>query len=114
MAHTSRAKDFLEYDNPYNVGMTGIIGNEAGYQAILDCDTLLLLGADFAWRQFYPDTANIIQIDADPTHLGPPASGDARGGGRYQADAGSAAAAPAGSRTTARFLRPTIVERHRK
>ena len=70
MAHTSRGKDFVEYDNPYNVGMTGIIGGAAGYHAILDCDVLLLLGADFAWPQFYPDRATIIQIDADPTHIG--------------------------------------------
>jgi pyruvate dehydrogenase (quinone) len=69
-AHTSRGKNFVEYDNPYNVGMTGIIGGEAGYRAILDCDVLLLLGADFAWPQFYPDKAKILQIDADPTHLG--------------------------------------------
>lgn len=70
MAHTSRAKDFVEYDNPYNVGMTGIFGASAGYQAIIECDTLLLLGADFAWQQFYPDKARIIQIDIDATHLG--------------------------------------------
>jgi pyruvate dehydrogenase (quinone) len=70
VAHTSRGKDFVEYDNPYNVGMTGIIGGPAGYHAILDCDVLLLLGADFAWSQFYPDSATIIQIDADPTHIG--------------------------------------------
>jgi len=70
IAHTSRAKDFLEPGNPYNIGMTGIIGTEAGYEAILQCDTLLLLGADFAWRQFYPDKARIIQIDIDGTHLG--------------------------------------------
>jgi pyruvate dehydrogenase (quinone) len=70
MAHTSRGKDFLEYDNSYNVGMTGIIGGSAGYHAVLDCDVLLLLGADFAWTQFYPDKAKIIQIDIDPTHIG--------------------------------------------
>ena len=70
IAHTSRAKEFLEPGNPYNIGMTGIIGTEAGYHAILECDTLLLLGADFAWRQFYPDKARIIQVDIDPTHLG--------------------------------------------
>src|SRR5271165_5929991 len=70
VAHTSRGKDFLEYDNPYNVGMTGVIGGPAGYHAILDCDVLLLLGADFAWRQFYPNDAKIIQIDLDPTHIG--------------------------------------------
>jgi pyruvate dehydrogenase (quinone) len=70
MAHTSRGKDFLEYDNPYNVGMTGLIGGGAGYHAILDCDVLLLLGADFAWTQFYPNKATIVQIDLDPTHIG--------------------------------------------
>lgn len=70
VAHTSRGKQDLAYDNPYNVGMTGILGNEAGYNALLECDTLLLLGADFAWRQFYPDHAKIVQIDIKPTHLG--------------------------------------------
>jgi pyruvate dehydrogenase (quinone) len=70
MAHTSRGKDFVEYDNPYNVGMTGMIGGPAGYHAVLDCDALLLLGADFAWPQFYPNKATILQIDENPTHIG--------------------------------------------
>jgi pyruvate dehydrogenase (quinone) len=70
MAHTSRGKDFVEYDNPYNAGMSGIIGQPAGYRAILNCDVLLTLGCDFAWSQFYPNKAKIIQIDADPTHIG--------------------------------------------
>jgi pyruvate dehydrogenase (quinone) len=70
MAHTSRGKDFVEHDNPYNVGMTGMIGEAAGYHAILSCDTLLLLGANFAWPQFYPADATIVQIDVDPTHIG--------------------------------------------
>src|ERR1700679_597232 len=64
-AHTSRGKDFVEYDNPYNVGMSGMIGGPAGYHAILNCDVLLLLGCDFAWSQFYPNKAKIIQIDVD-------------------------------------------------
>jgi pyruvate dehydrogenase (quinone) len=70
MAHTARGKDFVAHDNPYNVGITGIIGEAAGYHAVLDCDVLVLLGADFAWSQFYPDRAKIIQIDLDPTHIG--------------------------------------------
>ncbi|AND70376.1 pyruvate dehydrogenase [Dyella thiooxydans] len=70
VAHTSRAKDFIEPDNPYNVGMTGIIGEPSGFRAIDACDTLLLLGADFAWSQFYPHEATLIQVDSDPTHLG--------------------------------------------
>lgn len=70
VAHTSRAKDFLGHHNPFNVGMTGVFGLEAGFHTLTSCDTLLLLGCDFAWRQFYPDDATIIQIDIDPTHLG--------------------------------------------
>jgi pyruvate dehydrogenase (quinone) len=70
VAHTSRAKDFLEYENPFDVGMTGVFGSEAGYHTLTSCDTLLLLGCDFAWRQFYPSHATIIQIDLDGTHLG--------------------------------------------
>ncbi|MFX9938772.1 ubiquinone-dependent pyruvate dehydrogenase, partial [Acinetobacter baumannii] len=70
VAHTSRAKDFVEYDNPYNMGMTGIFGNKAGYHTVMDCDLLILLGTDFAWAQYYPSHAKILQIDIDPTHLG--------------------------------------------
>ncbi len=70
IARTSRGKEALQYDNPYDVGMTGLIGNESGYRAVLECDTLLLLGADFAWSQFYPSNARIVQIDIDPCHIG--------------------------------------------
>lgn len=68
--HTSRAKEFIEPDNPYNVGMIGILGNRAGMQVLQDCDLLLTLGTDFAYTQFYPEQAKIIQVDIDPTHLG--------------------------------------------
>ncbi len=70
VAHTSRAKDFVEPENPYNMGMTGIFGIESGFHTLMECDTLLLLGADFAWGQFYPDKATIIQVDRDGSHLG--------------------------------------------
>ena len=70
VARTSRAKDFLEHDNPFDVGMTGVFGTEGGYNALMECDTLLLLGCDFAWRQFYPGKATIIQVDIDGAHLG--------------------------------------------
>lgn len=70
IAHTSRAKDFVEYDNPFNMGMTGMLGTESGFHMMTDCDTLLLLGADFAWAQFYPEQATIIQVDRDGSHLG--------------------------------------------
>ncbi|CUS45778.1 MAG: thiamine pyrophosphate-dependent enzyme [Pseudomonadota bacterium] len=70
VARTSRAKDFLEHDNPFDVGMTGIFGSESGYHALMACDTLLLLGCDFAWRQYYPSKATILQVDLDGSHLG--------------------------------------------
>ena len=70
VAYTSRAKDFIEHDNPFAVGMTGVFGTDGGYHALMQCDTLLLLGCDFAWRQFYPDKATMLQIDIDGTHLG--------------------------------------------
>ncbi len=70
IAWTSRAKDFIEHDNPYQVGMTGVYGLEGGYHAVAECDTLLLLGCNFAFSQFYPERAKIIQVDQDPTHIG--------------------------------------------
>jgi pyruvate dehydrogenase (quinone) len=70
VARTSRAKDFLEHDNPFDVGMTGVFGASGGYETLMQCDTLLLLGCDFAWHQFYPSKAKIIQVDVDGTHLG--------------------------------------------
>ncbi len=75
VVHTSRAKEFIEPDNPFNVGMTGILGNKAGVEAIGNADIMLCLGTDFAWTQYYPDGDNVIQIDSDATHLGRRAPG---------------------------------------
>ncbi|KLC13591.1 hypothetical protein XP4B_03445, partial [Xanthomonas perforans] len=52
------------------VGMTGLIGFSSGYHAMLNCDTLLMLGTDFPYRQFYPKDATIVQVDRDPSALG--------------------------------------------
>ncbi|WP_411342489.1 ubiquinone-dependent pyruvate dehydrogenase [Paenibacillus sp. WLX1005] len=65
-----RGKEHLEYDNPYFVGLTGLIGYSSGYHAMMDCDVLLMLGTDFPYRQFYPEKATILQVDIDPSHLG--------------------------------------------
>jgi pyruvate dehydrogenase (quinone) len=70
VARTSRAKDTLAWDNPFDVGMTGVLGMRSGYETIRSCDTLILLGCGFAWSQFYPDSATIIQIDIKASHLG--------------------------------------------
>jgi pyruvate dehydrogenase (quinone) len=70
IVHTLRGKEHIEYDNPYDVGMTGLVGFASGYKAMKSCDTLLILGADFPYRQFFPEQARIAQIDLRPEALG--------------------------------------------
>ena len=70
VVHALRGKEHVEWDNPFDVGMTGLIGFSSGYHAMLDCDTLIMLGTDFPYRQFYPTDAKIIQIDRNPQALG--------------------------------------------
>jgi pyruvate dehydrogenase (quinone) len=63
IVHALRGKEFIEYDNPYDVGMTGLLGFSSGYHAMMSCDALLMLGTDFPYQQFYPKNAKIIQVD---------------------------------------------------
>lgn len=70
VVHTLRGKEFIEYDNPFDVGMTGLVGFSSGYAAMKECDALLLLGTDFPYRQFFPTEAKIAQIDLRPEALG--------------------------------------------
>ncbi len=70
VVHALRGKEFIEYDNPYDVGMTGLLGFASGYKAIKEADTLLMLGTDFPYQQFYPDHAKVIQVDIRGAHLG--------------------------------------------
>lgn len=70
IVHAMRGKEYVEYDNPYDVGMTGMIGFASGYAAMKDCDTLVLLGTGFPYRQFYPDRARVVQVDIRPEALG--------------------------------------------
>jgi len=72
MVHTMRGKEHLEWDNPYDVGMTGLIGFASGYYAMLDCDVLLMLGTDFPYRQFYPHGSGvrIAQVDIRAEQIG--------------------------------------------
>jgi len=70
VVHTSRAKEFIEPDNPYNIGMTGILGNSAGLAAIDRADVMLCLGTDFAYTQYWAGKRKVVQIDIDATHLG--------------------------------------------
>lgn len=70
IAHTLAGKEYVEYDNPYDVGMTGFIGFASGYEAMHACDTLLLLGTDFPYKQFLPEGIKIAQVDIRPDQLG--------------------------------------------
>ncbi len=70
IVHTLRGMEFIEYDNPYDVGMTGLIGFSSGYHAMMNCDVLLVLGSDFPYQQFYPKEAKIIQVDRRDEQIG--------------------------------------------
>jgi pyruvate dehydrogenase (quinone) len=70
IVHALRGKEFIEYDNPFDVGMTGLLGFSSGYRAMMDCDTLLMLGTDFPYQQFYPEKAKIIQVDIRGEQIG--------------------------------------------
>ena len=70
VVHALRGKEHIEYDNPFDVGMTGLLGFSSGYYAIMDCDVLLMLGTDFPYQQFYPEKAVIAQVDLRPENLG--------------------------------------------
>ncbi len=70
IVHAMRGKEFIEYDNPFDVGMTGLLGFSSGYHAMMNCDTLLMMGTDFPYQQFYPKNARIVQIDIREEQLG--------------------------------------------
>jgi pyruvate dehydrogenase (quinone) len=70
IVHALRGKEHVEYDNPYDVGMTGLIGFPSGYRAIESSDVLLLLGTDFPYKDWYPQRGKIAQIDIRAEHLG--------------------------------------------
>ena len=70
VVHALRGKEFVEYDNPYDVGMTGLIGFSSGYRAMEHCDALLMLGTDFPYLAFYPEGVPVIQVDVRGEQLG--------------------------------------------
>jgi pyruvate dehydrogenase (quinone) len=70
IVHAMRGKEFIEYDNPFDVGMTGLLGFSSGYYAMMSCDLLLMIGTDFPYQQFFPKNAKIAQIDIRGEQLG--------------------------------------------
>jgi pyruvate dehydrogenase (quinone) len=70
IVHAMRGKEFIEFENPFDVGMTGLLGFSSGYRAMKDCDLLLMLGTDFPYSQFYPDSATVVQVDIRGEQIG--------------------------------------------
>ncbi len=70
IVHALGGKEHVEYDNPYDVGLTGFIGFSSGYAAMHNCDALLLLGTDFPYKQFFPSNIRIAQVDLRASQLG--------------------------------------------
>jgi pyruvate dehydrogenase (quinone) len=70
IVHAMRGKEIIEHNNPYGVGMTGLLGFSSGYRAMMSCELLLMLGTDFPYQQFYPKDATIVQIDIRGEQLG--------------------------------------------
>ena len=70
VVHAFRGKEFIEYDNRFDVGMTGLIGFTSGYRAMEHCDALLMLGTDFPYRPFYPRGVPVIQVDVRGEQIG--------------------------------------------
>ncbi|MDN5913381.1 MAG: ubiquinone-dependent pyruvate dehydrogenase, partial [Yaniella sp.] len=70
IVHAMRGKEHVEYDNPYDVGMTGLLGFTSGYRAMIDAEALLMIGTDLPYRQFYPEDVPVIQIDSRGEQIG--------------------------------------------
>jgi pyruvate dehydrogenase (quinone) len=70
VVHAFRGKEFVEHDNPYDVGMTGLIGFSSGYRAMEHCDALVMLGTDFPYRPFIPDGVPVVQVDVRGEQIG--------------------------------------------
>ncbi|MDD2552073.1 MAG: thiamine pyrophosphate-dependent enzyme [Dysgonamonadaceae bacterium] len=70
IAYSYRAKMAIQHDNPYEVGLTGLLGVASAYHAMHDCELLVLLGTDFPYTPFMPVKNKIVQIDIKPEILG--------------------------------------------
>jgi pyruvate dehydrogenase (quinone) len=70
IVHALRGKEFIECDNPFDVGMTGLLGFSSGYHAMMNCELLVMLGTDFPYVQFFPKDAKVVQIDLRGEQLG--------------------------------------------
>jgi pyruvate dehydrogenase (quinone) len=70
VVHALRGKEHVQFDNPFDVGMTGLIGMASGNYAVMECDLLIMLGTDFPYKEWYPTDSKIVQVDIRPDRLG--------------------------------------------
>jgi pyruvate dehydrogenase (quinone) len=70
VGHSLRGKEHIQYDNPFDVGMTGLLGYGALQASMDEADLLILLGTDFPYDQFLPSDVRTVQVDIEPTRLG--------------------------------------------
>jgi pyruvate dehydrogenase (quinone) len=70
IVHAMRGKEFIEYENPFDVGMTGLLGFSSGYVAMMNCETLVMIGTDFPYEHFFPEHATVVQIDLHGEQIG--------------------------------------------
>jgi pyruvate dehydrogenase (quinone) len=70
VVYSFRGKEFIEHDNPYATGMTGLLGTESGHYALEKADLIFLLGTDFPYTAWYPSKPKIVQLDVRADHLG--------------------------------------------
>jgi pyruvate dehydrogenase (quinone) len=70
IVHAMRGKEFIEYENPFDVGMTGLLGFSSGYLAMMNCETLVMIGTDFPYENFFPEHATVVQIDLRGEQIG--------------------------------------------
>ena len=114
IVHAMRGKEHVEYDNPFDVGMTGLLGFASGYYAMMDCDLLLMLGTDFPYPQFYPTQGDRRAGRRPPGEPGAPRPARPRPGGRRAGDAGGAAAAHRGEAQVDRKHLDSALAHYRK
>ena len=70
ITHALRGKEHIEFDNPFDVGMSGLLGFSSGYAAMKHADVLVILGSDFPYPQFFPKDAKVIQVDSRGEQIG--------------------------------------------
>jgi pyruvate dehydrogenase (quinone) len=110
VGYSFRGKQWLEHDNPYAVGMTGLLGYGGAYKAIHDADLVLMLGTDFPFPEFLPgDDVKKVQIDRNPKHIGRRTAVDLALVGDIQATVG-ALLAKIGDKTDSHFLEKHVAQ----